>query len=58
MAAWLTSIKKMYTATGRANHVLMGANKFDDRMIELRTRTPVSGLVAYLIPVEELWDLV
>jgi hypothetical protein len=43
---------------GRANHVLSGRNEFDDRMIELCTRPSVSGLVAYLIPVEELWDLV
>jgi hypothetical protein len=36
----------------------VGANEFDDRMIELCTRPSVSGLVVYLIPVEELWDLV
>ena len=34
------------------------ANEFDERMIELCTRPSVSGVAAYLIPVEELWDLV
>ena len=36
----------------------VGTNEFDDRMIELCTHPSVSGLVVYLIPVEELWDLI
>jgi hypothetical protein len=36
----------------------VGTNEFDERMIELCMRPSVSGVAAYLIPVEELWDLI
>jgi len=36
----------------------VGANEFDERMIELCMRPSVSRVAVYLIPVEELWDLV
>jgi hypothetical protein len=41
-----------------ANHILYGCNKFDDGMVELSTHPSVPRLVVYLIPVEELWDLI
>ena len=48
----------VYSWLGRSNHVFCRGHEFDNGVVEFSACPPISRLIPYLVPIEELRDFV